>query len=137
MEQYQSNSIELKKVEVNENGNDVVFTIHGIDEGEASLQCEVDRNNKLFTARIIAINELYQNKGLGSLLFITAINYSKQNNLHFVTDYGISELAEQLIKSLISKGYVFIKNPNAVVKQLGAGKRILTLDGSPVYSLSQ
>lgn len=77
----------------------------------------------------------FKRQGIGSRLFIEAIEYAKKNELGFATDYGISEDADKLIQSLSAKGYDFVKNPNAVEREGSSGKRIVTFDGSPVYSL--
>ena len=129
----QKQEVIIKSVE---EGNNIFFNIPNINENyKASLQCEIDIEHKTFTARNIVVKKEFVRQGFGSQLFVEAIKYSREHNLKFVTDYGISEDAERLIQYLVSKGYMFIKNPNATKKQSSIGKRIVTSDGSPVYIL--
>lgn len=123
--------------EISENGKDVSFNIPSSGEGyKASLQCEINTEHKTLIARTIVVEKEFARQGLGSSLFVEAIEYAKKHDLGFVTDYGISEDAEKLIQSLASKGYTFTRNPNATERQTGTGKRIVTFDGSPVYILN-
>lgn len=123
--------------EISENGNDVSFNFPSSGQRyKASLQCELDSEHKTLIARTIVVEKEFARQGLGSSLFIEAIEYAKKHKIGFVTDYGISEDAEKLIQSLASKGYTFTRNPDATERQIGTGKRIVTFDGSPVYVLN-
>ncbi len=123
--------------ELSEQGKDVFFSVKkSPKEDIASLHCEINEEKGVFIARTITVDKDVGRQGIGSSLFVNAIEYAKKHGLGFVTDYGISGDAEKLILSLAGKGYTFTKNPNAVERELGLGKRIVTFDGSPVYVLN-
>ncbi len=122
-------------IEVLEQGNDISFTARQQEKILASLQCEKDLPRAALIARTIVVEKDFTKQGIGSNLLIEAINYARSHKLSLETDYGISENAEKLIQSLSEKGYSFIKNSGAIERAGTEGKRIVTLDGSPVYIL--
>lgn len=133
---FENKNLEKQHIEVSENSTDVTFNISENENiQKASLQCDIDTNKNSLIARTIIVEKDYLRQGIGTELFIKAIEYAREHNLKFITDYGISEDADKLIQSLISKGYNFVKNPQSIEKQGNKGKRIVTFDGSPVYSL--
>lgn len=125
----------MQIVESSEGGK-VTFSFEN-DESDtkAFLRCEIDKQNKIFTARTMSVKEKYQRQSLGTQMFLAAINYAKHNGYKFVTDTVVSEKASALIESLAVRGYNFIKNTNIVEKQEDYGKNFVSQDGAPVYTL--
>lgn len=124
-------------IDVSKDTKNVSFNVLEKDgEYKASLQCEIDKERHWLIARIVTVEENFQKQGIGTQLLIEAIEYAKECDLDFVTDYGISEGFDALMQSLIKKGYVFVKNVNVVEKQTEKGIRFVTYDGSPVYTLN-
>lgn len=123
-------------VAIEEDGSDITFSINGKGMPiEAYLQCQVNQASKIFTARFVKVQKNLQRQGLGLKLFKEAIGYARLHDLKFVTDHGLSLTADKLIQKLITEGFHFIKNEKAQEREGANGTRIVTFDGSPVYTL--
>jgi len=143
METPKQNSAEKKKLEVGpidishlEETGDITFSFSDSEGNIAAyLQCEVDKEKNIFTARTMAVKSDYQRQGFGKQMFIAAIEYARVSGYKFVTDSGVSENAVNLIESLAAEGYNFTKNPDLVEREATYGKRFVSQDGSPAYVL--
>lgn len=135
--------IESKKipnhVEMVKNGDYVTFVIPA-ERGTAfkgSLDCQLNEVDKILIARTIVVGKDHRRQGLGEKLFIAAIDYARNHQLRFETDYGLTGAAVGLIEHLITQGYPFIKNKNAHEKVTHFGTGLVTSDGSAVYILEK
>lgn len=84
------------------------------------------------------LDKAFQNKRLGLAMYDKLMDEADALGMGMASDNSVSESAQRVYQSLKKAGYVVEQNPEAVKLDYANGqKHLVTMDGSPVFTVSR